>query len=173
MATKQHPYIKDGPARTASKYMRNAEAVRCNRVGRVECHKVLVRRLASKSIRHTANAFVIPKKKALALSDVFFSIQYQSEPLEAEFHALAERWRKDTGKLSMLHKVVMHPAYQQIIGKGEQVLPFIFHEMKIRGGHWIWALQAITGRSDIAKPEHNFRQAFDAWMKWGEKNGYV
>jgi hypothetical protein len=73
----------------------------------------------------------------------------------------------------MLHKIVLHPAYQRIIGMGEQVLPLIFKDLSARGGHWIWALSAITGECDVAKSGDTFREAVQAWLKWGRKNGYL
>jgi hypothetical protein len=91
---------------------------------------------------------------------------------EGEFKALAAQWRKETGMMSMLHKKSMHPAYQRIIGMGKDALPFIFRELNERGGHWLWALCAITGE-DAAKPEHNLKQAVEAWLQWGREHGYL
>lgn len=92
--------------------------------------------------------------------------------LEKEFNELAERWYRETGPISMLHKKAMHPAYQRIIGMGKAALPFIFVELKQRRGHWLWALCAITGE-DAAGSSRNIRQAVEAWLQWGERNGYV
>jgi hypothetical protein len=92
--------------------------------------------------------------------------------LETEFNELAAQWRKETGMVSMLHKKAMHPAYQRIIGMGKEALPFIFRDLKEHGGHWLWALCAITGE-DAAKPEHNLKQAVKAWLDWGEEHGYL
>jgi len=91
---------------------------------------------------------------------------------EQEFNSLATQWRRETGMMSMIHKKAMHPAYQRIIGMGKVALPFIFRELKERGGHWLWALCSITGE-DAAKPEHNLKQAVEAWLEWGKKHGYL
>lgn len=91
---------------------------------------------------------------------------------EQEFNALASQWRRETGMMSMIHMKAMHPAYQRIIGMGKEALPFIFQELKERGGHWLWALCAITGE-DAAKPEHNLKQAVEAWLGWGKEHGYL
>src|SRR5258708_2658473 len=85
-------------------------------------------------------------------------------PFELEFEMLVQQWKRDTGKLSMLHNIVLHTAYQRIIGLGEKVLPLIFQELALHGGHWIWALSHITGKYDVAKPEHTFREAVRAWL---------
>jgi hypothetical protein len=123
---------------------------------------------SSKSIRNAAHAFYKKKNRRVYCSYPSFERDYRSE-----FFLLAERWRKDTGKLSMLHKIVLHTAYQQIIGMGEKALPFIFRDLEARGGHWIWALSAITGNYEVAKPEHNFKQAAAAWLQWGKDNHYL
>src|SRR5438067_10895994 len=90
--------------------------------------------------------------------------------LEAKFNEFSQQWYLETGMMSMLHKKAMHRAYQKIIGMGKPALPFNFRELKLRRGHWLWALCAITGE-DAAKPNDNFRQAVDAWLKWDERNG--
>jgi hypothetical protein len=91
---------------------------------------------------------------------------------ERLFNELASQWRRETGMMSMIHKKAMHPAYQRIIGMGKEALPFIFRELNERGGHWLWALCAITGE-DAAKPEHNLKQAVKAWLYWGKEHGYL
>ena len=42
----------------------------------------------------------------------------EHERFEAEFAALAERWLAETAHVSSLSRIVVHPAYQQIIGMG-------------------------------------------------------
>jgi transposase-like protein len=92
--------------------------------------------------------------------------------LERLFSELAAQWRKETGMLSVIQQKAIHPAYQRIIGIGKPALPLIFQELQRKRDHWIWALRAITGE-DAAKPEHNFKQAVDAWLDWGRTRGYL
>ena len=92
--------------------------------------------------------------------------------LEQVFSQLTDTWYMETRKLSSSVQMVLHPAYQQIIGLGKDALPLIFKELKRTRGHWIWALAMIL-RDDKAKPGMTFREAVDAWLTWGEKNGYV
>src|SRR2546425_9874319 len=91
--------------------------------------------------------------------------------LEDQFNELAREWYRDTRMLSSAHQIVLHPAYQKIIGMGREALPFIFKELKRTRGHWLWALAMIT-REDRAEPGQTFREAVDSWLKWGEKMGY-
>lgn len=92
--------------------------------------------------------------------------------LDTEFNELAGQWYKETRKLSSIHQIILHPAYQKIIGMGEQALPLIFKELKKSRGHWLWALHMIV-RKDHAEKGQNFRQAVDSWLEWGEQMGYV
>jgi len=95
-----------------------------------------------------------------------------SKTLEDEFNELADKWYRDTRKLSVADQIVTHPAYQKIIGMGRDALPFIFRELKRTRGHWLWALQMIC-RHDHAKPGQKFGEAVDHWLKWGEGEGYI
>ena len=92
--------------------------------------------------------------------------------LESEFRSLADQWQKDTRKMSSIEQIVLHPAYQQIIGMGKPILPLVLAELKRTRGHWLWALAMIT-RSDKAKPGELLKEAIDEWLRWGEKMGYV
>jgi len=92
--------------------------------------------------------------------------------LETEFAKLTQQWYRETAMFSMIHKKVMHPAYQRIIGMGKEALPLIFRELNKKRGHWLWALCAITGE-DAATPGDNFLQAVDAWLRWGKQHGYL
>lgn len=89
-----------------------------------------------------------------------------------KFRKLADQWRKDTRHISSLSKLSMHPAYQKIIGMGYDALPLILNELKEKGGHWLWALHAITDE-DPAPEGATFRGAVAAWIAWGKTEGYL
>lgn len=91
---------------------------------------------------------------------------------EEIFQNLADQWRKDTRHISSLSKMAVHPAYQRIIGMGMAVVPFILKELQQRGGHWLWALHAITGE-DPAPVDANFPDAVQAWLEWGKQTGHL
>ncbi len=92
--------------------------------------------------------------------------------LRLRFEELVQGWKRDTEHISSLSKTVMHPDYQKIIGMGEPVLPFIFDELQRRGGHWFWALHAIT-QEDPARGCAGFQEAARAWLRWGKSHGYL
>jgi hypothetical protein len=94
------------------------------------------------------------------------------EANEELFQALAAQWRKETRHQSSVSQMAMHPAYQRIIGMGEAVVPHILKEMRQRGGHWLWALHAITGEAP-ASADANFHKTVQSWLQWGREKGYL
>lgn len=90
------------------------------------------------------------------------------------FNTLKKEWESDTAHLSSITEIVMHPAYQQIIGMGPTAIPLILSEMKNKPGHWFWALKSITGE-DPVPPEQRGRikQMTEAWLRWGKAQGYL
>jgi hypothetical protein len=92
--------------------------------------------------------------------------------LYVEFHSLARTWRNDVTLTSSITEMVMHPAYQRIIGMGFIVLPLIFRDLENEPDHWFWALKAITGE-DPVKPEDrgNLPKMAAAWLKWAKDQG--
>src|SRR5438046_2374012 len=92
--------------------------------------------------------------------------------LDLAFRALVERWRRDNRLISSARKMALHPAYQQIIGKGPAVVPLILRDLQARPDHWFWALHAITGE-DPAPAEADFDSAVQAWLEWGRSRGHL
>src|SRR5688572_18926849 len=72
-----------------------------------------------------------------------------SEAEVARFHALAERWKKETAHHSNIAKRAMHPAYQEIVGMGQSVVPLLLAELRREPDDWFWALHAITGADPV------------------------
>lgn len=90
------------------------------------------------------------------------------------FLTLKTEWEDNTAYLSSMTKIVIHPAYQQIIGMGQIAIPLILLEMEKKPDHWFWALRSITGEDPVL-PEHRgrLRQMTEDWLRWGRKNGYI
>ena len=93
--------------------------------------------------------------------------------LERQFRQLSHQWENETGMLSDLSQKVIHPAYQRIIGMGQDAVPFLLNELSKRPNHWFWALRSITGANPV-KPEHRGRIKLMAkdWLCWGRDHGY-
>jgi hypothetical protein len=98
----------------------------------------------------------------------------EKKDLESEFKELVNTWKAEKSAASFVSSMVMHPAYQQIIGMGPKALPWILRELEKKTDHWFWALKSIS-RQDPVPPESRgtMREMRDAWLKWGRDNGYV
>jgi len=90
------------------------------------------------------------------------------------FYSLAKTWQEETRYVSSVHDMVLHPAYQQIIGMGREALPFLFQELKRQPDHWFWALHAITGEEPVPTEEKGNVEAMTRrWLRWGAANGWI
>lgn len=107
------------------------------------------------------------------LNEYFIPVSRESIPY-IRFHRLKEKWEAETAFLSSVSDIVMHPAYQQIIGMGPAAIPFILKEVSIKQGQWFWALKSITN-ADPVKPEHRgiVAEMSMAWLQWGKERGYI
>ena len=91
--------------------------------------------------------------------------------LEGAFRDHVDRWKRDTGHFSSIARMTAHPSYLRIIGMGREGLPFLLKELRDNPDHWLVALNAITGE-DAAPEGATFRDAVDAWIRWGHDKGF-
>jgi len=100
-------------------------------------------------------------------------IQRKSVPVTNFFH-LKEQWQQETAFLSSVTEIVMHPAYQQIIGMGALVIPYILQEMTKQPDHWFWALKILTGEDPVPPEQRgNVVEMTKTWLNWGKERGYI
>jgi hypothetical protein len=92
--------------------------------------------------------------------------------LEVRFENLADEWEEATAFESVVTRQAMHPAYQRIIGMGDEVVPLILRRLRREPHQWFWALTAITGK-DPAEGEATAGRAAEAWLEWGRAQGLV
>ncbi len=94
-------------------------------------------------------------------------ISRQLSDLETKFMKLKNQWEEETAVLSSITDIAMHFAYQQIIGMGPAIIPFIIREMNMNPNLWFWALQAITGEDPVS-PENrgNVQKMTNEWIFW-------
>jgi hypothetical protein len=52
------------------------------------------------------------------------------------------------------------------------MIRLILEELTDKGGHWFWALHAITGASP-ARFGDSFETVRNAWIEWGKGHGYL
>jgi hypothetical protein len=96
-----------------------------------------------------------------------------TESIEQKFRRLAAVWLKETAYVSSTTDQVAHPAFQEIVGMGPAVIPFLLRELENRTGHWHRALGRITGVSPVPPEDRgNIDKAVEAWLRWGKEQGY-
>lgn len=112
-------------------------------------------------------------KKTIARHDAVFTSDVKPG-IRLRFNQLCTQWVDETSHYSAIPEIVLHPAYQQIIGMGEKALPLIFSRLKDKPEHWFWALKSITG-VDPVKPENRgkINAMRDDWMDWAREAGYI
>jgi hypothetical protein len=101
-------------------------------------------------------------------------ISRESRTISRQFYELAETWRQERGATSSLTKMILHPAYQRIMGLGNAVVPLILRELEREPDYWFSALAAITGANPVrAEQRGNLRQMTQAWLQWGKDQRYI
>ena len=90
------------------------------------------------------------------------------------FHKAADRWRKETGMLSSVTKVLNHPSYLEIIKLGEvdptRTLNLILVDLRDRPALWFEARKAIAKETPVSPEDRSDpKKAREAWLKWGQK----
>ncbi len=94
--------------------------------------------------------------------------------LDARFRALVKQWKKDTETDSSITRMVRHPAYQEIIGMGEPVVPLLLDELEREPDFWFAALQKITGADPVPKEcAGKIKEMAKAWIDWGRDKGLL
>jgi hypothetical protein len=95
------------------------------------------------------------------------------ETVESRFRRLAAAWEKATAHHSSMKAASDHPAYQEIIQLGPDVVPIMLHDLEENERHWFIALRAITGANPIpASAAGNIPKMIQAWRTWAKENGY-
>src|SRR5215213_11131038 len=88
------------------------------------------------------------------------------------FTDLAQRWRAETGHLSIVQQKVMNRSYLEIIGLGRPALPLLLRELQVRPAHWFLALSSIA-RENPVRHGANFDDAVEDWLAWGRAQGLI
>lgn len=91
--------------------------------------------------------------------------------VQIELRRLADEWRAATLFTSSIQDMILHPAYQQIIGFGERALPFLIEEIRSSDDYWFWALSMITRTNPVPEDQSgNYRAMKHAWLEWAAAN---
>jgi ActR/RegA family two-component response regulator len=95
-------------------------------------------------------------------------------PMREKFERLAAAWRVETEFTSAISEIFLNKNYQEIIGQGVAIVPFILEDLKRGPDHWYWALGAITGANPAeAAPPGDIAAISGAWLEWGRRKGII
>ena len=73
-----------------------------------------------------------------------------------------------------METMVLHPAYQKIIGMGPEVLTHLLVKLRDEPDHWFWALAAIARENPIPDDQSgNFAAMRESWLDWGRAAGLL
>ena len=95
-----------------------------------------------------------------------------AETVEGRFRHLAAAWHQDTQYLSSIEEADNHPAYQEIVRLGPDVVPLLLRNLAENHTHWFAALEAITGARPCRSGRRNIPRMAEAWLRWAKDNGY-
>ena len=68
----------------------------------------------------------------------------QQTELATTFYQLVEQWKTETRGISSTEQLSLHPAYQQIIGMGPNVIPLLLRELENNSGRWFWLSKQLV-----------------------------
>ena len=107
-----------------------------------------------------------PNREAAALSP--------ADEWERRFLELAATWKRERGPHSFSARLTDHPAYQQIVALGPEVVPLLLRELERSPDHWFRALHTLTGADPVpTESRGKMRDMADAWLRWGASKGTI
>ena len=99
-------------------------------------------------------------------------IQESAETLEQRFRRLDAIWRNETAYQSSSTKIKSHPAFREVIGLGDAIVPLLLRDLQTSPSLWVWALPEITGVDPISPQEAgNITKMTGTWLRWGKEHG--
>ena len=76
--------------------------------------------------------------------------------------------------MSSIDEIVEHPAFQEIVAMGEDIIPEILGEIRYQPDLLFLALQIITGENPMSQTgKGDVLAAVDAWLQWANRNNVV
>jgi|SRR5580692_2997448 hypothetical protein len=94
--------------------------------------------------------------------------------LARQLSELSQTWKRATAGMSLVSRMIEHPAYQQIIALGYPAVPFLLRELQRAPDHWFVALRRITGENPVPQGARgNVARMVEAWIEWGKENGLI
>lgn len=133
--------------------------------------KISVRDAAASAAKVARADFRKQERQDTSISEIKFTAKEQPNELQQLFLSLSQEWREATKFSSSTSEIVMHEAYQRIIGLGPMVIPLILQDLRKNSGYWFWALRALTRENPVPKDDvGRIKKMTEAWLDWGKKN---
>jgi hypothetical protein len=114
--------------------------------------------------------------KAPIIKDFSTSSEVRDTPIDIadRFRWLADEWSSNTRHISSTKDLVSNSNYQEIIGLGWNVVPFLLKDLQENKRFWFPALYAITKvRPFDSGDAGNGKRMTEAWVKWGKRKGLI
>ena len=127
---------------------------------------------AERGVSEEADMMLVQLKE---IAEIYHSAAAgQRESISQKFYKLVNQWKRDVRFVSSVTDMVLHPAYLQIIGLGEKVLPLLLAELNARPDYYFWALEALTGHDPVpTERKGDFDSMTELWLDWGKANGFI
>lgn len=95
--------------------------------------------------------------------------------MESRFEELLGEWIRSTSHHSALQAIDAHPARQEIVSMGKQIVPTVLQNIDRYTIALSGILVELTGENPVKKSEHVGRVKFIAedWKVWGREKGYI
>src|ERR1700693_5276062 len=97
----------------------------------------------------------------------YLATQPTTAEQEQRFLELVATWKRERGPHSASSRLAEHPAYQQIISMGPDVVPLLLRELEREPDHWFRALHALTGANPVPETScGKIQEMTAAWFSW-------
>lgn len=161
--------------RPRDKHLRTRYAVRSGATKHIDQLKVDESQLAEARSRDYVQAFarLLTNEDKAVLRQA--KVVADDRPtIEQRFRKLADDWSRETMHISSASDLIKDKNYQEIIGLGWDVVPYLLADLKSNKRFWFPALAAITGVRPFDKGDsNNPRRMTEAWTRWGKWKGLI
>ncbi len=109
-------------------------------------------------------------QESLLENSLYYSIT-KHDIERARFIRLRDQWISETLFFSNPELIYNNGAYQNIIGLGQGMLPYIFEDMRYSPNHWFYALRQLTQVNPVKKEHRGDMQLMtEDWLNWAGNN---
>ncbi|MEK0337950.1 MAG: hypothetical protein QQN41_11010 [Nitrosopumilus sp.] len=101
------------------------------------------------------------------------ALTYWNDNIATKFNQLASEVEDDCVMVSSPSQIILHKSYQEIIGLGSKVIPFLINRLDSTPSFWFMALEAIAGENPVPMNQRGYlEKEIAAWRDWALAQGY-